>query len=104
MWLQGGRLTPIRALPTERRDAENDEDIMTRTASFAVITTANLDNVFRVSLSHCDRCCPQTELILDPDGFTHEGLAAVIAKRFVQWCERKKTARKPDESRSTVFA
>ena len=69
----------------------------------AIETTADLDNVFRVSLSHCDRCCPQTELILDPDGFTHEGLAAVIAKRFTQWCEKKAT-RKPAESRDTVFA
>ncbi|MEK7950934.1 hypothetical protein [Luteolibacter soli] len=69
----------------------------------AIETTADLDNVFRVSLSHCDRCCPQTELILDPDGFTHEGLAAVIAKRFTQWCEKKAT-RKPHVSRDTVFA
>jgi len=70
----------------------------------AIETTADLGNVFRVSLSHCDRCCPKTELILDPDGFTHEGLAAVIAKRFVQWCEKKAAPRKPDESRDTVFA
>lgn len=70
----------------------------------AIETTANLGNVFRVSLSHCDRCCPQTELVLDPDGFTHKGLASVIAKRFIQWCERKKVARKPQESRDIVFA
>jgi hypothetical protein len=69
----------------------------------AIEATADLDNVFRVSLSHCDRCCPQTELILDPDGFTHEGLAAVIAKRFAHWCEKKAT-QKPIESRGTVFA
>jgi hypothetical protein len=70
----------------------------------AIETTANLGNVFRVSLSHCDRCCPKTELILDPDGFTHDGLAAVIANRFVQWCEKKSAAQKPDVSRDTVFA
>jgi hypothetical protein len=70
----------------------------------AIEATADLDNVFRVSLSHCDRCCPQAELILDPDGFTDEGLAAVIAKRFAQWCEKKATQQKPSESRATVFA
>ena len=69
----------------------------------AIEATEDLDNVFRVSLSHCDRCCPQSELILDPDGFTHEGLAAVIAKRFAQWCE-KKTTRKPAEPQGIVFA
>lgn len=69
----------------------------------AIEATADLDNVFRVSLSHCDRCCPQSELILDPDGFTHEGLAAIIAKRFAHWCEKKLT-RKPAESQYTVFA
>lgn len=69
----------------------------------AIEATADLDNVFRVSLSHCDRCCPQSELILDPDGFTTEGLAAVIAKRFALWCGEKAT-RKPAASRDTVFA
>jgi len=69
----------------------------------AIEATADLENVFRVSLSHCDRCCPKTELILDPDGFTDEGLASVIAKRFAHWCERKAT-RKPAVSLDTVFA
>ncbi|MCW1923644.1 hypothetical protein OKA05_13850 [Luteolibacter arcticus] len=73
----------------------------------AIEATADLGNVFRVSLSHCDRCCPQTELILDPDGFTNEGLAAVIAKRFARWCEEKVTPRRPRTpagSLDTVFA
>ena len=74
----------------------------------AIETTADLDNVFRVSLSHCDRCCPQAELILDPDGFTDEGLAAIIAKRFAQWCEKKQAAPKQTgaaaEPLETVFA
>ena len=69
----------------------------------AIEATADLENVFRVSLSHCDRCCPKTELILDPDGFTDEGLSSVIAKRFAHWCERKAT-RKPAVSLDTVFA
>jgi hypothetical protein len=74
----------------------------------AIEATADLGNVFRVSLSHCDRCCPQAELVLDPDGFTDEGLAAVIAKRFANWCEKKQAPpRTPGASAgslNTVFA
>src|SRR5688572_11090245 len=34
----------------------------------ALDATADLGNVFRVALSHCDRCCPDAQLQLDPDG------------------------------------
>ena len=73
----------------------------------ALEATADLDNVFRVALSHCDRCCPETSLKLDPHGFSEEGLAAVIAKRFVRWCEEHdspRRPRRPEESLETVFA
>ncbi|MCH1922332.1 hypothetical protein L9G15_23285, partial [Shewanella sp. A3A] len=60
----------------------------------AIEATADLDNVFRVSLSHCERCCPESELVLDPAGFTQDGLAAVIAKRFTRWCEDRAKSRR----------
>ena len=72
----------------------------------ALDATADLGNVFRVALSHCDRCCPDAQLQLDPDGFSEEGLAAVIAKRFIRWCEEQTTPRHPRaaEVMETVFA
>lgn len=63
---------------------------------WALDATRDLDNVFRVALSHCDDCCPDNSLNLDPDGFSRNGLAAVIGKRFLRWCEeRSADSRKP---------
>jgi hypothetical protein len=72
----------------------------------ALEATADLDNVFRVALSHCDRCRPESTLYLDPDGFSADGLAAVIAKRFLRWCEEQTTPRHPHRAAAlaTVFA
>lgn len=73
----------------------------------ALEATADLRNVFRVTLSHCDRCCPHAELILDPDGFSDEGIAAIIANRFVRWCQDQVAPRRPRVSAdplATVFA
>lgn len=73
----------------------------------ALDATEDLDNVFRVSLSRCDLCRPRALLDLDPDGFSHEGLAAIIGKRFVRWCEEQVAPRHPRTaaaSLETVFA
>ena len=73
----------------------------------ALDATEDLDNVFRVSLSHCDLCRPRASLDLDPDGFSHKGLAVVIGKRFVRWCEEQvapRHPRMPAASLETVFA
>lgn len=72
----------------------------------ALEATADLGNVFRVALSHCDRCRPESTLYLDPDAFSDEGLAAVIAKRFIRWCEEQTAPRHPPRAAvlATVFA
>ncbi|WP_193213586.1 hypothetical protein [Luteolibacter marinus] len=62
---------------------------------WALDSTKDLDNVFRVALSHCDHCCPESSLKLDPDGFSNGGLAAVIGKRFLRWCEDRSNGKPP---------
>lgn len=59
------------------------------TGHWALDATGDLDNVFRVALSHCDQCCPESSLTIDPNGFSQSGLAAVIGKRFLRWCEER---------------
>lgn len=62
---------------------------------WAIESTADMARVFRVALSHCDRCCPSSTLHLDPDGYSPDGLARIIAKRFVHWIDDQVTGRKP---------
>ncbi len=62
---------------------------------WAIESTANMDRVFRVALAHCDRCCPASTLYLDPDGYSPEGLARIIAKRFAHWIDDQAKGRKP---------
>ena len=61
----------------------------------ALESTADLGNVFRVVLSHCDQSCPHAPLNLDPDSFSREGLPSVIAQRFRRWCEEQVAPRHP---------
>jgi hypothetical protein len=62
---------------------------------WAIESTTDVDNVFRVALAHCDRCCPSSTLYLDPDGYSPDGLARIIAKRFVHWIDDQVTPRRP---------
>jgi hypothetical protein len=55
--------------------------------AWAIESTAGMDRVFRVALSHCELCCPPSSLHLDPDGYSTEGLAKMIAKRYTHWIE-----------------
>jgi hypothetical protein len=57
------------------------------TGQCALEATTDLGNVFRVALSHGDRCRPESTLCLDPSGHTEEGLAEIIARRFLRWRE-----------------
>lgn len=61
---------------------------------WAIMSTAAMNNVFRVALSHCERCCPASTLHLDPESYTPEGLAKIIAKRFVHWMDDRLKGRK----------
>lgn len=73
---------------------------------WALEATADLDNVLRVGLAHCERCSPESLLHLDPAGFSCEGLATVIGKRFLSWIEDHKNGRKrriPTRSLLPVF-
>ena len=71
---------------------------------WAVEATATMDQVFRVALSHCDHCCPTSTLQLDPNGYSPEGLAKIIAKRFVHWSEEQAKGRKPRVPRESKLA
>jgi hypothetical protein len=71
---------------------------------WAIQATAKMDHVFRVALSHCERCCPASTLHLDPDGYSPEGLARIIAKRFVHWSEEQASGRKPRIPRESKMA
>ena len=74
---------------------------------WAIESTADSDRVFRVALSHCELCCPPSTLHLDPDDYTSQGLAKIIAKRFVHWIGDQLTPRRPQKSGTTpgtVFA
>lgn len=62
---------------------------------WAIESTADMERVFRVALAHCDRCCPSSTLYLDPDGYSPDGLARIIAKRFVHWIDDHAKGRKP---------
>lgn len=62
---------------------------------WAIESTSNMERVFRVALAHCDRCCPSSTLYLDPDGYSPDGLARIIAKRFVHWIDDHAKGRKP---------
>lgn len=62
---------------------------------WAIESTADMEQVFRVALSHCDRCCPASTLHLDPDGYSPDGLAKIIAKRFLHWLDDQAKGRKP---------
>lgn len=65
---------------------------------WALEATENSPNVFKVELSQCDRCCPAASLHLDPDAYSEDGLAKVIARRFVHWIGEQgkgKRARSP---------
>lgn len=63
------------------------------TGQAALEATADLANVFRVALSHCERCRPESTLYLDPASFTEDGLATVIGKRFLRWHGERENAR-----------
>lgn len=68
---------------------------------WAIESTADMERVFRVALAHCERCCPSSTLYLDPDGYSPDGLARIIAKRFVHWIDdhaKGRKARVPHES------
>lgn len=71
---------------------------------WAIEATAGMDRVFRVALSHCDRCCPSSTLHLDPDGYSPDGLARIIAKRFVHWIDEHAKGRKPRVPRESSMA
>lgn len=71
---------------------------------WAIHSTADMDNVFRVALSHCDRCCPASTLQLDPDGYSPDGLARIIAKRFVHWMDDHAKGRKSRVPHESVMA
>jgi hypothetical protein len=71
---------------------------------WAIESTARMDQVFRVALSRCERCCPASTLHLDPDGYSPEGLARIIAKRFLHWDEDRETGRKPRVPRESKMA
>lgn len=71
---------------------------------WAIESTAGMKQVFRVALSHCDRCCPASTLHLDPDGYSPEGLARIIAKRFVHWIDDQARGREPRVPRESMAA
>lgn len=71
---------------------------------WAIEATADMDRVFRVALSHCERCCPASTLHLDPEAYTPEGLAKIIAKRFVHWSEGQAKGRKPRVPHESTMA
>jgi hypothetical protein len=74
---------------------------------WAIESTADSDRVFRVALSHCELCCPPSTLHLDPDDYTSQGLAKIIAKRFVHWIGDQLSPRRLQKSGTTpgtVFA
>ena len=62
---------------------------------WSIESTADMDRVFRVALAHCDRCRPASTLQLDPDGYSPEGLAKIISKRFIHWVDDQVKGRKP---------
>jgi len=75
---------------------------------WALEATADLDRVFRVGLAHCEHCRPgASALLLDPDGYSQNGLAAVIGRRFLRWIDEHRNGRAPREivdSRLSVLA
>lgn len=55
---------------------------------WALEATAGLDSVFGVGLAHCEHCMPgASALLLDPDGYSQNGLAAIIGRRFLRWID-----------------
>jgi hypothetical protein len=55
---------------------------------WALEATANLEPVFRVGLAHCEHCKPgASALLLDPNGYSQNGLAAIIGRRFLRWID-----------------
>lgn len=71
---------------------------------WAIESTADMERVFRVALSHCERCCPASTLHLDPDGYSPDGLAKIIAKRFVHWRDDQAKGRKPRVPHESTMA
>lgn len=75
---------------------------------WALEATADLDRVFRVGLAHCEHCRPSASaLLLDPDGYSQNGLAAVIGRRFLRWIDDQRNGKTPREivdSRLSVVA
>ncbi len=71
---------------------------------WAIESTADMKRVFRVALSHCELCCPDSALQLDPDGYSADGLARIIAKRFVHWIDDHAKGRKPRIPRESMAA
>jgi ferredoxin len=70
---------------------------------WAFEATADMDPVFRVALSHCDRCCPDALLKLDPEDYSAQGLARIIAKRFLHWIDDQAKGRKPGHPRASAL-
>lgn len=72
--------------------------------AWPIESTAGMDRVFRVALSNCERCCPPSTLHLDPDDYSSQGLARIIAKRFGHWIEDHAKGRRPRVPRESSMA
>jgi hypothetical protein len=71
---------------------------------WAFEATEDMDRVFRVALAHCGRCCPDAALRLDPEDYSGEGLAKIIANRFLHWIDDRQNGRKPAIPRESAVA
>jgi hypothetical protein len=71
---------------------------------WAFEATEDMDNVFRVALAHCGLCCPEAALKLDPEDYSAQGLARIIAKRFLHWMDDRAKGRKPVSPRGSALA
>lgn len=70
---------------------------------WAFETCADMDHVYSVTLSHCHECRPPSSLELDPQFYSADGLARIIAKRFSHWIRDNMEGRKIRIPRSSML-